>query len=52
MKEKTLLQILQKLKLMRDYYEQVYANKSENLHEIDKLLERPKLQKLTQEEIV
>lgn len=37
--------------LIREYYEQLYAHKFKNLHEKDKLLERPKCQELTQEEI-
>ena len=36
---------------MRDYYKQVYANKMDNLEEIDKFLEMHNLQRLNQEEI-
>lgn len=36
---------------IRDYYEQPYANKLDNLDKMDKLLERHKLPKLFQEEI-
>ena len=36
---------------MRDYYKQLYANKMENLEEMDKLLEKHNLLRLNQEEI-
>ena len=36
---------------MRDYYKQLYANKMDNLEEMDKLLEMHKLPRLNQEEI-
>lgn len=36
-------------RLIREYYEQPYAKKFDNLDEMDKSLERKKLQKLTQE---
>ena len=36
---------------MRDYYKQLYANKMDNLEEMNKLLEKYSLQKLNQEEI-
>ena len=36
---------------MRDYYKQLYANKMDNLEEMDKFLEKHNLPKLTQEEI-
>ena len=35
---------------MRKYYEQLYANKLDNLDEMDKFLETHKLPKLNQEE--
>lgn len=35
-------------RIIREYYEQFYANKLENLAEIDKFLERHKLPILTQ----
>ena len=38
-------------KTMREYYEQSYANKFENLEEMDKFLETYSLPKLDQEEI-
>ena len=36
---------------MRDYYKQLYANKMDNLEEMDKSLEKHNLLKLNQEEI-
>ena len=36
---------------MRDYYQQLYANKTDNLEEMDKFLEKYKFPKLNQEEI-
>ena len=36
---------------MRDYYKQLYANKMDNLEEMDKFLEKHKLQRMNQEEI-
>ena len=38
-------------KIIRDYYEQLYANKMDNLEEMDKFLEKYNLPKLNQEEI-
>jgi len=38
-------------RIIRDYYEQLYANKMNNLEEMDKVLERYNLPKLNQEEI-
>ena len=38
-------------RIMRDYYKQHYANKMDNLEEIDKLLEMDNLPRLNQEEI-
>ena len=37
--------------IIRDYYEQLYANKMDNLEERDKFLEKFNLPKLNQEEI-
>ena len=37
--------------ILRDYYKQLYANKMDNLEEMDKFLERYKLPRLKQEEI-
>ena len=36
---------------LRDYYQQLYANKMDNLEEMDKFLEKYNLPKLNQEEI-
>ena len=36
---------------MRDYYRQLYANKMNNLEEMDNFLERYNLPRLNQEEI-
>ena len=36
---------------MRDYYKQLYANKMENLEEMDKFLEKYKFPRLNQEKI-
>ena len=36
---------------MRDYYKQLYANKMDNLEEMDKFLEKHNLRRLDQEEI-
>ena len=37
--------------IISKYYEQLYANKMDNLEEMDKFLERDNLPKLNQEEI-
>jgi len=38
-------------KIIREYYEKLYANKMDNLEEMDKFLETYNLPKLNQEEI-
>ena len=38
-------------RIMRDNYKQLYANKMDNLEEMDKYLENHNLQRLNQEEI-
>ena len=38
-------------RIMRDYYKQLYANKMDNLEEMDKFLEKHNLPRLDQEEI-
>ena len=38
-------------RIMRDYYKQLYANKMDNLEEMDKFLEKLNLPRLNQKEI-
>ena len=38
-------------RIIRDYYQQLYANKMDNLEEMDKFLEKHNFPKLNQEEI-
>ena len=38
-------------RIMRDYYKQLFANKRDNLEEMDKFLEKHNLLRLNQEEI-
>ena len=38
-------------RIIRDYYKQLYANKMDNLEEMDNFLERYNLPRLKQEEI-
>ena len=38
-------------RIMKDYYKQLYANKIENLEEMDKFLEKHNLLRLNQDEI-
>ena len=38
-------------RIIRDYYQQLYANKMDNLEEMDKFSEKYKFPKLNQEEI-
>ena len=38
-------------KIIRDYYKQLYANKMDNLEEMDKFLERYNFPRLNQEEL-
>ena len=38
-------------RIIRDYYQQLYANKMDNLEEMNKFLEKYKFPKLNQEEI-
>ena len=37
--------------MIRDYYQQLYANKMDNLEEMDEFLEKNNLPKLNQEQI-
>ena len=38
-------------RIVRDYYQQLYANKMDNLEEMDKFLEKYNFPKLNQEEV-
>ena len=38
-------------RILRDYYQQLYANKIDNFEEIDKLVEKYNFPKLNQEEV-
>jgi len=38
-------------RIIRDYYQQLYANKMDNLEEVEKFLEKCNFPKLNQEEI-
>ena len=38
-------------RIIRDYYEQLYGNKLDNLEEMDRILEKSNLPRLYQEEI-
>ena len=38
-------------RIIRDYYEQLYGNKMDNLEEMDRFLEKLNLPRLNQEEI-
>ena len=52
MKEETLQLITTEIqRIIRDYYKQLYANKLDNLEEMDKFLKTYNLPKLNQEEI-
>ena len=44
-------QTTQKQRIIRDYYQQFYANKMDNVEEMDKFLEKYNFPKLYQEEI-
>ena len=44
--------IAEKQKILREHYEQLYANQLDNLEEMDKFLETYTLTKLNQEEII
>ena len=51
MKREVTVYITEIQKVIRDYYMQLYANKIENLEEMDKFLEKHNLQRLNQDEI-
>ena len=44
------LALLVRCRIMRDYYKQLYAKKTDNLQETDKFLEKHNLPRLNQEE--
>ena len=50
--EKYQLILMKNKKVIRKYYEQVYANKLDNLEEMDKFLETHSSPKLNQEDMV
>ena len=50
MKEERLQLIPQKYKIVRNYYEELYAKKFENLGEMDTFLEKHNIPKLNEEE--
>ena len=50
-KEKSTTDITEIQRIVRDYYMQLYANKMENLEEMDKFLEKYNLPRLNQDEI-
>ena len=51
MKKERLQQSAEIQKIIRDYYEQLYGNKIDNLEEMDRFLEKFNLPRLNQEEI-
>ena len=51
MKKERLQQLLQKYKVLWDYYEQLYGNTMDNLEEMDRFLENFNLPRMNQEEI-
>ena len=51
MKKEKSQRIQQKYKTVREYYKQLYANKFDNLEEMDNFLETYSLPKLNQEKI-
>ena len=50
MKKERLQQSAEIQKIIRDYYEQLYGNKIDNLEEMDRFLEKFNLTRLNQEE--
>ena len=50
MKKKKLQDTAEIQSILKDYYKQLYANKMDNLEEMDKFLERYNLPRLNQEE--
>ena len=50
-KEEVITDMAEIQSILRDYYKQLYANKMDNLEEMDKFLKRYNLPRLNQEEI-
>ena len=50
-KEKLTTDTAEVQRIMRDYYKQLYANKMDNLEDMDKFLEKHNLLRLNQEEM-
>ena len=51
MKKERLQYTVQNTMIIRDYYEQLYGNKMDNMEEMERFLEKFNLPKLNQEEI-
>ena len=51
MEKENLQHIWQKYRLIKDYYEQLYTNKMDNLGEMNNFLEKYNLSRFNQEEI-
>ena len=45
------MDIIEIQKILRDYYKQLYSNKTDNLEEMDKFLEKYNLPRLNQDKI-
>ena len=51
MKKERLQYTVQKYKIIRGYYEQLYGNKKDNLEEMDRFIEKLSLPRLSQKEL-
>ena len=51
MEKERLQQTMQKQRVIREYYEQLYGNKMENMEEMDRFLEKLNFLRLNQEEM-
>ena len=49
--EEVIMDITGTQRIIRDYYKQLYANKTDNLEEMDKIFEKYSLLRLNQDEI-